>query len=84
MFSNFSPVKKYGFLIRSFVSKLVWKQFHMIRIITEIIVLEHNGDFYDFTHSLASAIPPGVIANVASDSGLSGLEYRKEKCRLYI
>ena len=35
---------------------------------------EHNGGCYDFSHSLASEIPPGVIANVASDSGLSGLQ----------
>ena len=29
-------------------------------------------------HSFASAIPPGVIENVASDSGLSGLKLKNK------
>ena len=47
----------------------------MALLIYEIIMkFEYTGGCYDFSHSLASEIPPGVIANVASDSGLSGLQ----------
>jgi hypothetical protein len=31
-------------------------------------------------YSLASAMPPGVMANVASLSGLSGLKYSTKTC----
>jgi len=40
-------------------------------------ILEKDFLFFGI-HSFASAIPPGVMAKVASDSGKSGLETRQE------
>lgn len=38
------------------------------------LLVYHQLAAHQLNHSLASAIPPGVIENVASDSGLSGLK----------
>lgn len=42
---------------------------------TEKAISDQQQFVYVFSHSFASAIPPAVIANVASLSGISGLSH---------